>query len=226
MFSEITSPSGLDSLRIDIRPEQALMDAQVQIRVLHCPPDQRITLTAQITDDGGWHWSSRAVFLADETGTVDLAAQAPLEGSYTGIDPMGLFWSMAPDTRKRGMDYFNQLHPYRTTFTAEVGDRVIATAQLEQTFGASDLVTQSVREQGLVGTLFHPAAPGEYPGVLVLGGSEGGFPNAMAALLASHGYATLALAYHKVEGLPKTLVNIPVEYFATALAWMAHDSCR
>ena len=224
MYSEVPSPSTVDSPRIDITPELALMDEQVQIHVLHCAPHQRITLAAQMTDDGGWHWTSRAVFEADATGTVDLAAQAPLEGSYSGIDPTGLFWSMTPDVHKRGMDYFGQLQPYRTTLTAEVAERVIATAQVERTFGASDLITRSVREQGLVGTLFHPEAPGAYPGVLVLGGSEGGLPNAMAALLASRGYATLALAYHKVEPLPTTLVNIPLEYFATALAWMSQQT--
>ena len=223
MFSDITSRSTVDSTRIDVTPKLALMDEQVQVHVLHAIPHQHITLTAQTTDDGGWHWTSRAVFQADATGTVDLAAQAPLEGSYTGIDPMGPFWSMTPDIRKRGMDYFAQLHPYQTTLTAEVAEGTIATAKVERSFGAADLVTQSVCEQGLVGTLFHPQAPGTYPGVLVLGGSEGGLPNAMAALLASHGYATLALAYHKVESLPKMLVNIPLEYFATAFAWMSQQ---
>jgi len=136
---------------------------------------------------------------------------------------MGLFWSMTPNESKRGMDYFGQIHPYRTTFTAETVEGFLATAQVERTMHASDLNMQSVREQGLVGTLFHPAPSGGYPGVLVLGGSEGGLPEPMAALLASHGYATLALAYHKVEPLPKTLVDIPLEYFATALAWMARQ---
>ncbi len=38
-----------------------------------------------------------------------------------------------------------------------------------------------------------------------------------AALLASHGYAALALAYFGVEDVPKDLINIPLEYFGTAL---------
>jgi hypothetical protein len=87
MFTDETIPSTVDSPCIDITPNQALMDTEVQIRLLHCPPHQRITLTAQMTDDGGWHWTSRAVFQADATGTVDLAMQAALEGSYSGIDP-------------------------------------------------------------------------------------------------------------------------------------------
>ena len=38
-----------------------------------------------------------------------------------------------------------------------------------------------------------------------------------AALLAAHGYPSLALAYFKVPGLPQTLRNIPLEYFTGAL---------
>jgi fermentation-respiration switch protein FrsA (DUF1100 family) len=36
--------------------------------------------------------------------------------------------------------------------------------------------------------------------------------------LASHGYATLALAYFRLPGLPRGLVNIPLEYFGKAIA--------
>jgi dienelactone hydrolase len=42
----------------------------------------------------------------------------------------------------------------------------------------------------------------------------------MAALLASHGYAALALAYFAVESLPPTLGEIPLEYFETAIDWV------
>jgi dienelactone hydrolase len=39
-------------------------------------------------------------------------------------------------------------------------------------------------------------------------------------LFASHGYPTLDLAYWHAAGLPKTLANIPLEYFANALRWL------
>ena len=44
----------------------------------------------------GAPWRARAVLEADERGVVDLARQAPAEGSYAGVDAMGLFWSMDP----------------------------------------------------------------------------------------------------------------------------------
>lgn len=55
------------------------------------------------------------------------------------------------------------------------------------------------------------------PPVLVFGGSGGGRMTSVAALLAARGYPSLALAYFKAPGLPQTLHNIPLEYFAKAL---------
>ncbi|MFC7483467.1 acyl-CoA thioester hydrolase/BAAT C-terminal domain-containing protein [Luedemannella flava] len=42
-----------------------------------------------------------------------------------------------------------------------------------------------------------------------------------AALLASHGHPTLTLAYFGLPGLPATLRDIPLEYFATAARLLA-----
>jgi dienelactone hydrolase len=41
-----------------------------------------------------------------------------------------------------------------------------------------------------------------------------------AALLAAHGYASLALAYFAYQHLPPQLANIPLEYCETALTWL------
>ena len=80
-----------------------------------------------------------------------------------------------------------------------------------------------VRDDGLVGTLFAPAGDDRRPAVLAVGGSGGGlsFADAIAPLLASHGYTSMALAYFRMEGLPATLDRIPLEYFERALAWLA-----
>src|SRR5262249_39300304 len=78
-----------------------------------------------------------------------------------------------------------------------------------------------VRESGLVGTLFTPPGEGPFPGIIVLGGSEGGLNSEdVAALLSSHGYTVLALAYFGAEGLPDSLKEIPIEYFKRAIDLM------
>jgi dienelactone hydrolase len=79
------------------------------------------------------------------------------------------------------------------------------------------------RTTGFYGELFAPPSTGtRKPAVLLFGGSEGGLATTdMAALLAAHGYPTLALAYFAEPGLPKDLLRIRLEYFAHALRWLA-----
>jgi dienelactone hydrolase len=71
----------------------------------------------------------------------------------------------------------------------------------------------------LVATFYHHA-DGPRPAVIVLGGSGGGLAEDMPALLASRGFAVLSLAYFGVEDVAPNLVEIPLEYFERAIAWM------
>jgi dienelactone hydrolase len=77
-----------------------------------------------------------------------------------------------------------------------------------------------VRENGLVGTLVVPNTNRVLPGILRLGGAEGGIQTGDAESLATAGYAVLAVAYFGIERLPADLEEIPLEYFAKAIAWM------
>lgn len=77
-----------------------------------------------------------------------------------------------------------------------------------------------LRERGLIGTFFCYSESEPLPTVIVLGGSEGGLRESNAALLASYGFNTLALAYFRIKGLPNELVNIPLEYIENAIDWL------
>ena len=73
-----------------------------------------------------------------------------------------------------------------------------------------------------IGTVCAPSTPGRHPAMLLLGGSEGG--NSMsreAALMAAHGYVAASVAYFGLPGLPKYLVNVPVETIGRALRAVA-----
>src|SRR4051812_1670389 len=76
---------------------------------------------------------------------------------------------------------------------------------------------------GLTGELHMPEGKGRAPGLLILGGSEGGHGPAyrFAQLFAKRGFASLGLAYFGDEGVPKTLENVPLEYFTRAIDWLA-----
>lgn len=54
---------------------------------------------------------------------------------------------------------------------------------------------------------------GPFPGVIDMFGTAGGNIEFRAALLASRGYATLALAYMLYEDLPLKITEVNFEYF-------------
>jgi len=82
------------------------------------------------------------------------------------------------------------------------------------------LVRRPIEERSLVGTLFHPSASAPRPAVIALGGAGGGLSEGGAETLAVEGFAALALAYFGIDPLPEDLVEIPLEYFERAIAWL------
>lgn len=208
--------------KIKILPEKALFDQKVKIRLLGFKPNQLVTVRASTKDDTDKKWVSYATFKANADGVVDLNSQKPLSGTYDGVDPMGLFWSMgvSPEEKEISMYLKRTLAPSTITFTAEADGKVVASANLERSLMALGVKRTPVREGGLVGTFFHPAEPGPRPGIIVLSGSDGGAYEHVAGLLASHGYPAFALAYFNMENLPTELGNIPLEYIEKGIQWM------
>lgn len=70
----------------------------------------------------------------------------------------------------------------------------------------------------LVGRFFASATPG--PGVVALSGSDGGCPVEVGRRLAAEGLPCLALCYFRAPGLPRSLVEVPVDYVEQALTWL------
>lgn len=210
------------AVHLEVTPLHALVDEPVTIRLSGLPLGQTVTLRALSRDVRGEEWTSFATFVAGNNYEVDLASQQPIEGSYRTIDPMGLFWSMTPTTKKSSPALFltDTRKPVEIDLHVEVDGIVVAEAHLERQFVADGVACEPVQEQGLVGVFSHPAGSGPYPTIIILGGSDGHICENQAVLLASHGYAVLALAYFGAEGLPKNLVHIPLEYFETALHWL------
>ncbi len=209
--------------RIEIEPQVAMTDVPIAIRLTGFEPHQRVTVRAGTHgDDLGRAWGSYAVFETDSRGAVDLAHQAPTEGSYEPADPMGLMWSMELDPAAEEECYFfrRTLDPIRIRFSAEVAGEVAAEARVERLFLAADVARVEVQEQGLDGVLFRPQRPGPHPGVIVLGGGDGGILEHGAALLAARGYVALALGYFGTECLPPQPHEIPLEYFERAIGWL------
>jgi dienelactone hydrolase len=211
-------------VRLAVLPQQATIDTPIRIVASGCPPQQSVTLRASQTDHAGVVWTAAATFTATVDGVVDPALQAPVAGSYHGVDPAGLLWSMEPQVAGADRPRFalQDERPIALRLSVEVGDERAETT-VERRILADGVTARDVRERGLVGRFFAPEGGGHWPAVLTYGGSGGGLQGArhVAPLVARHGFAVLALAYFALDTLPAELVEIPLEYFATAMDWLA-----
>jgi dienelactone hydrolase len=190
-------------------------------------PGQFATITARMRFDADQVYSSQALFRADKAGRIDLTRHAPISGNYVGVDPMGLIWSVAPNflgttDHQTPLPIFKPPDDITFALRLVVDGRTADRAVFTQKFLPPGARRIDVRDSGLVGTLIVPFGIRRPPVVIVLGGSEGGLqgPETRAMLLAGHGFATLALAYYRAEGLPQELVEIPLEYFERAIDWL------
>lgn len=198
------------TLQISVVPQRSLVDQVVQTTIR--APAQSLVAVKFTTQRFGMTFGSEA--------SVRIPASAVLR-----FDPMGLFWSALPTGApaapfKFGRD--SDLAPRPFTISATVGSQTVTTGGTRLVL-AGGVHREVVDSPGMVATLFRSGVRC-HPGVIVLGGSEGGVPEEQAAVLASHGLTTLALGYYGAPGLPSSLTNIPIETVGRALAFMQSQS--
>jgi poly(3-hydroxybutyrate) depolymerase len=162
-------------------------------------------------------WASQASFVAQGDGTIDTSRDAPTAGTYAGIDPDGVFWSM--NTAR-----FEYATSADVAFAVTAADSSeVVSRNLVRPTKVDGVRTLAVNDPTIVGKLFVPPGAGKRPAILAFGGSEGG--QSGGQLYASEflplGYVVLAVAYFADNGLPAELREIPLEYFDHALAWLA-----
>jgi len=211
------------SITLTISPESAVLDVPLEIYVAGLSAGTSATLHASHTDENGTEWTSSAVYVADADGRIDLQKTAPKSAPYDNADPMGLIWSMTPADEDKKYDMLlrsPELAPMMVTFSVIVNDETVASQTVERLYLASGVERVEVRDDGLFGTLFLPAGEGPHPVITMVSGSGGGMMEYRAALYAAHGIAAFALAYFNYETLPKILVDIPLEYFETAITYL------
>lgn len=199
-------------------PEPWMVDHPIGALVSGCTPGAPVTLTATACFDGSARAAS-ATFVADRRGVVDPALHASVAGSYTGIDPFGLWWSADPEGAAPHAPA--PPAPIPSRLQVESGAESVS-AEFERHWLSAGATVSGVHAPGVNGVFARPAGTGPFPGVVAFGGSGGGLgPSAgWAPVLASHGFATLAIAYFGAAGLPSDLVEIEIEVVERAARWL------
>ncbi|MCV2362249.1 acyl-CoA thioesterase/BAAT N-terminal domain-containing protein [Paucibacter sp. DJ1R-11] len=226
-------------------PAAAVLEGEAQILSLSgAKPGERITLRlsrrADLPGMGPSLLRAEAIFQADAQGRIDTSRQAPLSGSYGGIDASGLFWSALP---VRG-------EPAPAAATDADGTRLQLEAWGQDAAGAPKSLTEQTLHwlpaQARIESRSAEPLPGaqlllprvhtaKLPVVIVLGGSEGGslMSRRLAEALAARGFAALALPYYspprwgaqgpmapELPALPASFARIELGQLETARDWL------
>ncbi len=197
---------------VRVIPQSALLDAPFEIRVTGLQPGARVTLRLLGRSSLNRVWTAARTATASSSGLVSVGGPSLL----SQVRPAG---AVVPGDR---------FPPVSSTVrvTASAGGRVVASTTATRYVASRSVRIEDERlaRHGFYGEYFRQGSTGRRPGILFLGGSEGGLPNPYAAsLLASHGFPVLTLAYFGEPGLPAKLERVPLEYFERALRWLSEQ---
>ncbi|NWU88857.1 ACOT1 thioesterase, partial [Upupa epops] len=212
---------------ISISPAtRSLFDEPLAIAVQGLGPRQQVTLQTSLWDESGELFQARALYQAGDDGDLDLTRCPALPGgSFSGLEPMGLFWALQSQRPLWRLVKRNVETPFVVHLEVFEGHRdppvrLLAQAQHERAFLRDGVRRIPVREGRIRATLFLPPGNVPFPGIIDLYGTGGGLPEYRACLLANYGFAVLALAYYNYEDLPKEMKEFDLEYFEEALNYM------
>ncbi|CAL1536299.1 unnamed protein product [Lymnaea stagnalis] len=219
---------------IKVSKSPVLIDEEVNIRVSGLKQGQKITIQTYMKE-GDKTFGSCAHFTADCQGTVDTCRDQSQGGTFTGVEPMGLFWSArpTPGVKPGRLLKADIMSPYDVTIAVQDDFKefdslpwsdnlpCLTSCQLQRSYVTSGVQRFPIKINELQGTFFTPPGPGPFPAVLDMFGFSGGIIELRSALLASHGFASLTLGYVDLPGLPQREHHLDFNYFLKAFDWLA-----
>lgn len=146
-------------IRLKILPSvRCLFDKLVQVKVEGLAPHKPVELRSKLVDDRGVIFKASALYKADETGQVDVCRAPSLGGSYTGVEPMGLYWAMAPETPHNKVMKKNVLSPTLVEIEALSGEtgELLASETNERGYMIEGMKRIPVQDGRIRGVLFIP----------------------------------------------------------------------
>ncbi|KAF4095293.1 hypothetical protein G5714_024371 [Onychostoma macrolepis] len=216
---------------LSVHPSSCLVDEKTEVEVKHLPADYKITLHALIHSEDGDDWEAFGRYTSDSSGTVKVFRDKSLGGTFEGVEGMGLLWSMRPVPESKPGRRFrknNVQTPVKVMFSVYEGHLArgfkhhipLTSATAERWYLAPEVQRVEVTEGEIKGTLFIPPGSGPFPAVLDLWGGQGGRVEYRSALLASHGYVSLALEYIGILTAAGKLHHVDNTYFETAFKFL------
>uniref|UniRef100_A0A3Q3ESA3 Uncharacterized protein n=1 Tax=Labrus bergylta TaxID=56723 RepID=A0A3Q3ESA3_9LABR len=206
-------------VRLKLLPSaRCLFDDPIQVKVAGLRSRQVVTMRARSTDERGMVFSSLGTYRADGNGEIDVDKDPSLSGSYIGVEPMGLLWSMKPDILHKRFQKTNSLNPHVVRFSVheEEGEgRMLAEETNERLLIGDGVSRIPVKEGNIRGVLFTPPGKGPFPAVLNIGTL---ISEKRASLLSNKGFVVLTVGVYNDK--PANVKEIHLDYYEEAVDFL------
>ncbi|XP_076004900.1 acyl-coenzyme A thioesterase 1-like [Genypterus blacodes] len=206
-------------IRLRLLPRaKCLFDEPIQVKVAGLRSKQLVTMKATATDDRAVIFTSSATYRADDCGEVDLQRDPSLRGSYVGVEPMGLLWSMRPNLEHGYFYKKNALSSHLVRFSVHEGEDeggTLAEATNERLLIGEGVTRLPVKEGNIKGALFTPPGAGPFPAVLDVSSFK---CEKRASLLANKGFVVLSVAVYNDKS--ENVTKVQLDYFKEAIDFL------
>ncbi|XP_014879013.1 acyl-coenzyme A thioesterase 6-like isoform X2 [Poecilia latipinna] len=153
---------------LSVQPSRGLVDEKFVILVQNSFPSSLLTIYAHHQCEDGNSWHAFAHYTSDATGAVNVSEDCSIGGTYSGVEAMGLLWSLQPvpgskpglRMRKKNVQapMVVTISVYSSHLTEGFGDQVpLAGVEVERWYMAPGVQRIPVTEDGLTATLFLPS---------------------------------------------------------------------
>ena len=210
-------------IKIKIKNDSDLYGTPFSIHITGLSPGEKVTLSAFSEDASGSEWTTSSDLTATSRGKITLSFDDSSENNPQRIDLYGYLSSLRPADNSNKNYHYDRENGFKIRFIVTNSAGQSTSSELVRYYSNSEeeLLCDTLDVNGLKGFLYYPEGENRsYPGIILLSGAQGGLEKWLARIIASHGYAVLALAYFNYQGLPENLVEIPLEYFEKAIEWM------
>lgn len=218
-------------VKLSVHPSRALVDEKFKVVVQKAAPGANLTVQSHHLSENKHHWEAFGHYICDNTGTINLCEDPSLGGTYCGVEPMGLLWSLRPvpgsppGLRLRVRDVESPMEVMISVYQGHISEgfsklKALAAVLVERWYMALGVQRIPVTEHNLTATLFLPPGHGPFPAVLDLWGLGGGLVEYRASLLASNGFAALALNYLNSKLTESTGEMVESDYFEAAYKFL------
>lgn len=219
------------SVLLSVEPSRALVDEKFKVLVQNAPPGAELTVHSHHQCEDKHEWEAFGHYVCDSSGALHLSEDPSLSGTYEGVEPMALLWSLRPvpgskpGLRMRKKNVETPMEVSVSVFLGHLSEgfsehRALAAVVVERWYMAPGVQRIPVTEHSLTATLFLPPGPGPFPAIMDLWGGGGRLVEYRASLLASHGFAALALDYLTPEITKTTGKMVENDYFEVAYTFL------